>query len=640
MSASKTEPKVMKKQIQSKIESGVPKKPSTLTLIKSRQPSTLSRASSRQSSSDKKPLNAPSSKGHPRPNTSFTSTRIPQTSKINLAIADRVQQGVHRLGKLPSYLRSNNRPATASSKLRQTESETKRKQEPSKEDKEVAKRVLELQGERHQKFKNNLAAQFGQYATSKKMLDGLEQKPSRLDTTGEEPNVSSVGRPTNLEQAIAKICTEMDQNELGDTVMEEVCPPPCEGHRSAGDAALQEAATIGKRMELEELCEKMRQFQKKCEQHEADSKVKQERIVELEMELAGKCEAMEKLQNHIENAKLISSSRVSITQDNIKELNQSLKNVRLELLQKCDDLVRSDNKVFVLNARVDELKRIMSELEEEHGNRIFELTEKEAKQQTELDVVNRRCEELTQQLTNAKEEATAKDSLNIETETEDPIKSTLALELEAKRTEIATLRKETQKLRYENDRLSSAKKRDDVLFDIRKKLLQSIEGSKEAFKAQCDELSSFEGDAEADKEHTRTRNVLFKTMAEKQRRCCREQQIISELGQNSQKCKAVRNSLLHMVKRYKKENRQMREIIRMQCGDTVLVEPFEEPIKDDRSLLKREMVDCMYQLFPAVPVCELANEDYQDGKEKIVSKVIYNQEILSEHERGEKTQAN
>ncbi|XP_021707674.1 GRIP and coiled-coil domain-containing protein 2 isoform X2 [Aedes aegypti] len=637
MSASKPEPKVLKKQIQSKIDTGVSKKPSTLTLIKSRQPSTISRASSRQSNSNataKKPPNASSSSRPPRPNTSFMSTRISHSSKLNLAINDRVQQGVHRLGKLPPYLRNSQRPATATSKLRPTESETKRKQqEVAKDDSEVAKRVLELHSARYQKFQNELPAKYGQYAMHKNMLDGLEKNcEEKPKIAGEEPNVSSATRTTDLEQAVAKICAETDQTELG---VREGCPP-CEGHRSRDTAAIQGTLGAGKHMELEELFEKMKQLQEKCEQHEVDCRMKQERIVALECELVGKCETIEKLQNHMDNAKLISKSRESIAQDNVKELESKLAEVRAELVQKCNDLTRSENKIFVLNSRIVELQQKLTGLSddnEEKDKRIFELTEKEV----ELDALNHRCEELTQQIIMMKEEATAKVSLQVDTPIEDPIKDALLAELETKRTEVVSLRQENEKLRYENSKITNDKKQQDVLFEIRQKLLDNIQRSKEAFKVRCEEFTSYEGDAEVDKEHERTRDILFQTLAEKQRRCCREEQIISEIDQNTRKCKAVRNSLLHMVKRFKNENRQMREIM-LKCGPNVSMEPFEEPTKEG-SQLKKEVVDRMLRLFPEESLREFVEEARLDEEEKVTKRIIYDEQILSKNETEKKSQS-
>lgn len=95
-----------------------------------------------------------------------------------------------------------------------------------------------------------------------------------------------------------------------------------------------------------------------------------------------------------------------------------------------------------------------------------------------------------------KEEATAKVSLQVDTPIEDPIKDALLTELETKRTEVVSLRQENEKLRYENSKITNDKKQQDVLFEIRQKLLDNIQRSKEAFKVRCEEFTSYEGDAE------------------------------------------------------------------------------------------------------------------------------------------------
>lgn len=58
------------------------------------------------------------------------------------------------------------------------------------------------------------------------------------------------------------------------------------------------------------------------------------------------------------------------------------------------------------------------------------------------------------------------------------------------------MQEEVKKLRFENNMLVNVKKQDDILLQIRSKLLNSLENSKEMFKARCDEMSIYAGDGE------------------------------------------------------------------------------------------------------------------------------------------------
>lgn len=55
---------------------------------------------------------------------------------------------------------------------------------------------------------------------------------------------------------------------------------------------------------------------------------------------------------------------------------------------------------------------------------------------------------------------------------------------------------EAQQLRIKNNMLVSAKQQDDILLQVRSKLLETLENSKEVFKARCNEVLSYEGGGE------------------------------------------------------------------------------------------------------------------------------------------------
>ncbi|XP_065085535.1 ERC protein 2-like [Ochlerotatus camptorhynchus] len=583
---SKTErsasPKVMKtrKQITSKIDSGVSKKSSTLTLIKSRQPSTASRTSSKQSIDEKKPSGIPTSRS--RPATSFSSSRFSQSSKLSI-VDDKLQQGVHKLGQLPSYLRGN-RPSTAVSKLKTTESETRRILDKGNEDSEAVKKVLEFDSMRFEKFRNNLSQQYGSYANSKAALDGIERKSPLKRDKIKEPHVSSPAKATDLEQAMAKICTETDQIDSGI----QVGCTPCEGEGS-GDAALQQAVLLRKELELSEVHGKVRQLEEKCDRLEADCNQKRERILELETVLAA-----------------------------IKEREH--------------DFEKNKGKVRTLSAQIEDLKAKLVEAGntlEDREKQLFESEEKEAEK--EMEAFRQQSEELSQRINLLTQEIADKDATIATLTTGDPTE-TVETELQAHRTEVDALQEEVRKLRFENNMLVSVKKQDDILLQIRSKLLESLERSKEMFKARCEEMT---GDGEigvASRVRAEGFDILFETLSEKQRQCCKEEQIIGEIEQNNQKCKTERNKLLEMLKRLKKENRQMREIMN-NSGPDVLTECYDESTRDD-SHLKGQLLDHICQLFPEEPSLQEPTVELDNVEEEILSRINYdNEQISSEHTR-------
>lgn len=223
-----------------------------------------------------------------RPGTSVSSSRFSHSSKLTIG-DDKIQKGVHKLGQLPHYLRGN-RPASAASRLKTTESETRRLPDKRSQDDEAAKKVLEFESLHFDKFRSNLSQQFGSYANSKAVLDGIEKKSPVGRGTRNEPDVSCLPKATDLEQAIAQICTETDQIDSGI----QVGCTPCEGEGS-GQAALQQAAMLGKELELSEVQGKMCQLEDKCRQLKLDTRQKQGRISELEKMVAAKEQDIEKV---------------------------------------------------------------------------------------------------------------------------------------------------------------------------------------------------------------------------------------------------------------------------------------------------------------------------------------------------------
>ncbi|XP_021697357.1 protein Hook homolog 3-like isoform X2 [Aedes aegypti] len=413
-------------------------------MIKSRQPSTLSRTSSRQSSVNLLDRRASSTSANkPRPATSFISTRVSQSSNPNIAVDDKLQLSVHQLGKLPAYLR-NRRPASAIGKLERSESSTSRKLDKPKEE----------------PFRFSPV-----YAVAKDLLEG----PGKVS---------------------AKPYKEPDAN-LDDSGIQ-LCGPPCEGQGS-GDAALQEAVLLARDLDLKELVGKTRQLSDACDR-------KQERIVQLEAEVAAQGRAVQerdediqKMKSAMNKIKSLSNNRDTVAREGLSELEQRLDGLQKELTLKCNDLNRFKDKNSKLKQKLAEAKATV----EERDNRIFELLEKDAARVEEIKAIKELREELKQQLSTLQNELSAKDSLIADLRSQDPVKIAQT-ELEAYRVEVASLQQEVEQLRFENRTLISVKKQDDVILQIRTKLLENIERNRDAFRAQCERMchSCIEGDRE------------------------------------------------------------------------------------------------------------------------------------------------
>ncbi|KXJ80278.1 hypothetical protein RP20_CCG025854 [Aedes albopictus] len=419
------------KEITSRIDSGVPKKPSMITLIHSRQPSTISRTSSRQSGLnivDRRPSNT--SANRQRPATSFVSTRVSHPSNPNIGGNDKLQLSVHQLGKLPAYLR-NRRPATASESV----TSHKPKEEP-----------------------------FQFLASYTTFQQNKEPPEAPVDDSGIE-----------------------------------IGSPPCEG-QVAGDAGAQgEEVPLGQ--DLKEVLEKSRHLAAVCDR-------KQERIVQLEAELAaqGKIiqerdEDIQKMNTSMNKVRSLSNSRDTIAREGMLELEQKFEGLQQELTQRCGELNKCKEKCSKLKQKLTESKALV----EERDKTLFELLEKDSERKTELDTVKQQQQELKLQLTTLRDELAAKDALISELRAHDPIKIAQS-ELDGYRSEVESLQKEVKELRFENQMLVSVKKQDDVILQIRTKLLENLERNNEAFRIQCERICG--GPDEGDGELTMLRDKL------------------------------------------------------------------------------------------------------------------------------------
>lgn len=141
------------------------------------------------------------------------------------------KQKFHQLGRIPSYLR-NKRPLSATSKLRSNGQE-----------------IRTAQKDANNEEKSNV---------TKSAFDFPKYEQRGLEAGGaKEPKASS-------------------KNESEATI-------------------LHDTFVFGKDDEYDQLCEKIKQLQEKCDQQEAECEAKQKRITKLEVELAVKCDLIEKV---------------------------------------------------------------------------------------------------------------------------------------------------------------------------------------------------------------------------------------------------------------------------------------------------------------------------------------------------------
>ncbi|XP_058839268.1 ankyrin repeat domain-containing protein 24-like isoform X2 [Topomyia yanbarensis] len=621
------------KEITSKINSGLPRRAATPTTSVSRQ---ISRTTSRQSTMD---ITESRPTSWSRPVIKKSSSLLSSTSKIGIP-DDKIQQGLHKPGTLPKYLRSK-RPATVHSSFKPTDV-TKRKNDESHDS---SQKQIAQDKKRFDKFKADIGEKIQKYSNSKEALT----KDSRIQS---DQSVIPAAEGA-LEQAIAHFCAEPDQIVTTEG-------PPCGG---AGDVNQVQTLLLTREAELTELNGKMRQLEEKCNCLEEDCRTQIERALDLDCQLRAKTALVQereaeidKLKAYVDNLRAISTSRETVSHESIREQDKLIAELRAELAQKYTELNNSNKLVTSQSTRLEKLKTQLIEVSnarEKEETDSFEIAQKLAEKETALDAAldeNKRLtrcnqerkstiEKLQQQISTMSSEIAAKDTQIAS------LKASGAVELptdsqkdspEAQRIKLVeTLQLELETLRNDYNILQKMKQQDDVLLQIRSKLLDNLGSIKESFKARCEALTRDEGgEDEDDGRPQRTIEgfeMLCDTVAEKQRQCCEEEKIISEIEQNNRKCKAVRWKMLEKLKELTKENRTMKEIMSNGDSDLSMVDD-RKAATANQSQLKEQILGQICQLFPdEVPVSKHRPED-DASEEKITSRIIYEEQIDSEPE--------
>ncbi|XP_055644881.1 uncharacterized protein LOC129780538 [Toxorhynchites rutilus septentrionalis] len=137
--------------------------------------------------------------------------------------------------------------------------------------------------------------------------------------------------------------------------------------------------------------------------------------------------------------------------------------------------------------------------------------------------------------------------------------------------ELELLKKEVSRLRLENSVLTDAKNRDEILQQMRSRLLEYIEMSARPYKSCCKQFYKQHANDKADIEGF---EVLFSCLAEMQRQCYIEEQIIYAIRQKNEICEVVRDHLSNTLKQLKKKYRRLRtrhaEIVILPAAKKVL----------------------------------------------------------------------
>ncbi|XP_062558786.1 myosin-J heavy chain-like [Armigeres subalbatus] len=449
-------------------------------LLKLQQSNTVLRNSNRRSCSSAIDSNTISTTNTPK---TGTRRRVSHCCILDTPTKDEAQQTIHQLGKLPFYLRSK-RKTMATGKVRLNKSPMKKQQQKATDKQTKVSMALPRKSPR------KLGEQRRQNATTKSKLN--KEKSVRQDVIG-VPGPSVM----NSEQAASQ----------------------------------------------DDCCEKLRQLQKKCDQHEADCRAKQDRITELETELNAKCEIIERFQNSENTSELISTTQ-NMTAN--KEMPIAEKHSELEVDFDYDHS-QSDNKVLDLRSRVENLEQNLANVRVcvlKKERRISELLEERDQRMSELDRLKKRCEELTQQTLQLQKE----DLENI---------IALTLELHEQQTNMRVLQKENDKLRIGKNIFRKVEQFDNV------ELLKSIRKSKTLFEARCRENPKQGNEAEVTE-------VELKAM-------------VDRIEQKNRLSEAVRNSLLDTVIRLKRENRQMHDKM-MEYGSNLPIKSIDEFTKENNSV--------------------------------------------------------
>ncbi|XP_058833171.1 uncharacterized protein LOC131691040 isoform X2 [Topomyia yanbarensis] len=601
------------KDITSKINSGVSRRATTPTTSASRQ---TSRASSRKSTLDITESRATSLS---RPGIRKSSSVVSTTSKIGIP-DDKIQQGLHKPGTLPKYLRSK-RPVTVHNCLKPTDA-PKTKNDESHDN---SQKLLAQEKERFDKFKTNIGEKYQNYSNSKEALAKISR------TQSEQSLVPAVEGA--LDQAVAHFCTEPDQIVATEG-------PPCEG---TGDIQQVQALLHIRETELTKLNGKMEQLEEKCRCLETDCRTQIERALDLDCQLKAKTALLQEREAEIdklkENLHTSATSRVNVSRESIRERDKLIADLRTDLAQKSTELIQNNELVATLSTRLDKLKAELFEANharEKEENCSFEIAQKLAEKETALEAaldekkrLSRRnqerkstIEKLQQQVSTMSREIADKDAQIVS------LKASGAVELpkdllkdspEAQRIKLVeALQLELKTLRNDYNTLQKAKKQDDVLLQIRSKLLESLESSKETFRARCEALAKYEGEDEDDGGPPQPIEGF------------EMQQIISEIKQNNHKCKAVRSKLWEMVKQLKKENRKMKEIMSNGVSD-VTVDDRKAP-SANQSQLKEQILGQLCQLFPDEVLASKHRPEDDVSEEKITGRINYEEQIDSESE--------
>ncbi|XP_055629252.1 polyamine-modulated factor 1-binding protein 1-like isoform X2 [Toxorhynchites rutilus septentrionalis] len=309
-----------KKPIPAKVDSGIARMPSTTTRTESPQHSRLPRPlSGRQSSrsiQERKAATGVMDKTRPTSSGSFN--RFTSQSKSD----EKSILKVHRLGMLPTYLR---KPRSASF----TEKNPPRSNEQrSNEAGEHAKEMLEFVNVRFEKFQNDLAIQYGKYCASKEALN--EEGITSSDVRN---NISVQHASAGLEEEIARVFVQTEPVEAA--LQTGVCPP----FEGSGGTPMEATVLFDQQQQLTVAQEKNHQLEIMCAQQ-------QERIENLEKEVATKGAMISKMENGIDEMRKISNAQNS----QMGELEQRL----ADALKICED---KDNQILELNTNLETVQK-------------------------------------------------------------------------------------------------------------------------------------------------------------------------------------------------------------------------------------------------------------------------------------------
>ncbi|XP_055534001.1 girdin-like [Wyeomyia smithii] len=578
-----------KKEITSKINTGVTKKPSILTIVAPRQ---ISRPPSRQ--------NTFSVRGN-KPNDKSSTSSGGASSKSQLGLPNDKTQRLHKPGSIPSYLRSTGRPATVHSCLKPSQEAAIAGPGKKIISRSSSQKILSLEEKQFRAFQKDFDCQLQKYTHSKEVLasDSKDQKQSELSC--------------DLVQAAAKLCSDQTQQQVADE-------PPCEG---TGESTAHELALRSRENELKTLRERATQLEDKCKTLEVDCRKQMERAFDLECELKARDALIQEREQTLEQLKKLAQQELP------EDKEQILEDLRVELSEKSGTLIHNQSILVNLQKKLADVEAAR----EQEETRVFELQEKLTETEMEYLEEKTRLEQCNQeralkigklhtQVTTMLREIEKKNGIIAN------LKAYGAVELPqqvlkdspeaqwGKKVEV--LQAEVQSLRTELKLLEDAKRQNDVLLEIRTKLMENLEADNEKFKKRCEKFCESEGEDEADS-GKRNRfdgfEMLCDTVADRQRKCCAEEKIISEIDQNNRKCRAVRQKMLGMLKQLQKENRKMKEAISKSGPNLV-----EECAKNEScSQLGEKIFKQIRELFPA----ETVLPDDEQKEEKISNRINY-----------------